>query len=164
MDEQPPMMEAPKESMFKRVGNMAPQSGTGWIVLLVALVLLWKLGVSYSIFPSLTFPSVDAGRWQAVFVTNGQVYFGHLKEANRDYLVMDDIYYLRVSEQLQPPSQQPQTRIDLVKLGNEIHAPEDMMYLPKSQIIFWENLKLDSPVVQAIEQLKNPPAEPAKAK
>ncbi|MBI4991619.1 MAG: hypothetical protein HZB99_00150 [Candidatus Harrisonbacteria bacterium] len=161
--EEMPMEEAQKESMMGRFKNMClsccPSTSTGWVVLLVALVLLWKLGVSYSLLPSLTFPSVDSSRRQAVFLTNGQVYFGHLKEANRDYAVLMDIYYLRVSQQLQPPSQQPQTRIDLVKLGNEIHAPEDTMYVPKSQIIFWENMRADSPVVQAIDQLKNAPAE-----
>ena len=84
----------------------------------------------------------------------GQVYFGHLKSANRDYLVLSDIYYLRVSQQLQPSSQQPQTSINLVKLGDEIHGPEDTMYIPKGQVIFWESMKADSAVVKVISEEK----------
>jgi len=136
--------------------SMKPHSGLKMLALLVTLVLLWKVGAGMGWLPTFSFPSVDSDKWQAVFLTNGQVYFGHLEEEGREYVSLNDIYYLRVSQELQPPSDQPQTSINLVKLGDEIHGPEDMMYIPKSQIIFWENMRADSAVVQVIDQLKNP--------
>ena len=40
--------------------------------------------------------------------------------------------------------------LDLVKLGQEIHGPEDVMNINVDHIVFWEKLKDSSPVVQAI--------------
>ncbi len=149
-----------RRSPMEAMRNMRPRTGAGMLALLLALVLLWKVGASMGLLPTFTFPSVDSNKWQAVFLTNGQVYFGHLEEEGRDYVSLNEIYYLRVSQELQPPSDQPQTSINLVKLGDEIHGPEDSMYVPKSQIIFWENMREDSAVVQVINQLKNPEQQP----
>ncbi len=150
--------DMPKKSFSQKIKNACrscyPRTSAGWLALVIALVALWGLGVSFGMLPSTTFPAVDRDATQAVFLTNGQVYFGHLSEANRKYLKLENIYYLRVSQQLQPPAQEPQTQINLVKLGNELHAPEDMMYIPKDQVSFWENLRPDSPVVQVIQQLE----------
>lgn len=38
----------------------------------------------------------------------------------------------------------------LVKLGNELHGPEDKMSINLSQVLFVEDLKVDSKVVEAI--------------
>jgi len=42
--------------------------------------------------------------------------------------------------------------ITLRKLGNEIHGPVDQMIINSDQILFWENLKDDGQVAQAIER------------
>jgi hypothetical protein len=145
-----------RQSPLESVKRMRPRTGAGALALLLAVVLVWKVLASMGWLPTFTFPPVDSSKWQAVFLTNDQVYFGHLEEAGRDHVLLNEIYYLRVSQELQPPSQQPQTSINLVKLGDEIHGPEDSMYIPKSQIIFWENMRDNSAVVQVINQLKNP--------
>ncbi|MBI2591771.1 MAG: hypothetical protein HYW34_03795 [Candidatus Brennerbacteria bacterium] len=110
----------------------------------------WKILGLYGVVPSYDFPAVSASQWQAVFLTNNQVYFGHLKNYNRGYSVLKDIYYLRVTDPLQQGSPPQQPSINLVKLGGELHGPSDVMYIPKDKIMFWENLKDDSQVVQAI--------------
>ncbi|MBI3046646.1 MAG: hypothetical protein HYY86_03880 [Candidatus Harrisonbacteria bacterium] len=156
-ESQPPMPK--KESIFIQLKNFLlerfPSGWKGWLVLLAILFLAWKLAISLGWLPSLTFPAVDRNKWQAVFLANGQVYFGRLREVNREYVLLKDTYYLRVNQQLQP-SQQQQQQINLVKLGNEIHGPEDTMYIPKSQINFWENMRDDSSVTQLIKQLMGP--------
>ena len=100
-------------------------------------------------------PSAAKGDWQAVFLTNGQVYFGHLSEENSQYVKLTEIYYLQIQKTLQPdpqanttPAEQP--RLSLVKLGNELHGPTDEMRINREQILFYEDLKPDSRVVQAI--------------
>jgi hypothetical protein len=42
--------------------------------------------------------------------------------------------------------------ISLVKLGCELHGPEDEMLINRSQIVFWENLKEDGQVTQAVAE------------
>ncbi len=113
--------------------------------LVVFLAAVWA-GRAY-LFPS--FPKPDNSTWQAVFLTNDQVYFGKLSNETREYAVLDSIFYLRVSEPLQQGAT-GQPALNLVKLGGELHGPSDRMYIPKDKIMFWENMKSDSQVVQAI--------------
>ena len=42
---------------------------------------------------------IDAGAYQAVFLTNDQIYFGHLKNISSDYLILSDVYYVKVNEE-----------------------------------------------------------------
>ena len=118
--------------------------------LLVIMVVLWKIFGVIGVVPASGFPAVSRTDWQSVFLTNDQVYFGHLKNYNRDYVVLKNIFYLRVAEPLQQGSPPQSPAINLVKLGGELHGPQDIMYIPKDKIMFWENLKTDSQVVQAI--------------
>ncbi len=99
--------------------------------------------------------------YQAVFLTNGQVYFGKLS-ANGDWIELRDIYYLQVTQQLQPAptdaatppatNTNTQPNIQLVKLGSELHGPQDVMHIDKDKVLFWENMKDDSKVVEAIKK------------
>jgi hypothetical protein len=99
---------------------------------------------------------VKGKQYQAVFLTNGQVYFGKVSHVDSSYVKLTDIYYLQVQQQVQPKdnssSQQPQ--VSLAKLGGELHGPEDVMYISRQQVLFWENLKNDGKVVKAIASYK----------
>lgn len=103
-------------------------------------------------------PGIDASRYQAVFLTNGQVYFGKLRAAG-DYLKLSDVYYLQTPTD-DTSSDNPQSgtanqkNAQLTKLGSEIHGPEDSMVISKEQVLFYENLKTDSSLVKSIEQHK----------
>jgi len=107
-------------------------------------------------------PIVVNGEYTAVFLTNGQVYFGKVASVRGDNTVLIDIYYLQVSNPLQqtPPaqaSQQPQ--LSLVKLGNELHGPQDEMVINNDHILFTERLKGDGKVVQAIAKYQQDQAQ-----
>ena len=102
------------------------------------------------------------GNWQAVFLTNGQVYFGKVDRVNSEFVFLKNIYYLQVVNLedtiAQPPDvqNQPEQRLTLIKLGNEIHGPTDHMLINREHVVIIEDLKNDSRVVQAIDDyLKN---------
>lgn len=103
--------------------------------------------------------SVKSKQYQALFLSNGQVYFGHLKNVDSSYVKMNDIYYLQVQQQVQPGQQAnkdgQQQNVSLAKLGGELHGPEDSMYVSRDQVLFWENLKDDGKVTQAIKDYKS---------
>jgi len=122
------------------------------LIALVAYIVVYKTDVSIT-------SKVNKDQYQAVFLNSadGQVYFGKLKELNRNYYQLSDIYYVRV-QTVQPDKNTTQTQqsISLAKLGNEIHGPVDVMYINKDSVMFWENLKADGQVVKAItEYIKN---------
>lgn len=124
------------------------------LVVIIALVILWQLGV---------LPVGARGDYQAVFLTNDQVYFGKLSREGAAYPTLRDIYYLRVTQTLQPrdPNAQPTQQLQLVKLGNELHGPQDEMRINREHILFVEDLKVDSQVVTAINEFKKSQAQPA---
>ncbi len=153
-------------------------SKTPWIVLAVIVIVLVVVGVLFrdKLFngsQSASTTKTNSSAYQAVFLTNGQVYFGKLSNVDGNYATMTDIYYLQV---VQPPLQgtpqsgqaaaattQAQPQISLVKLGQELHGPVDEMHIARTQILFYEDLKSDGNVVKAIESYKaNPSGTPAK--
>lgn len=95
--------------------------------------------------------------WKAVFLTNGQVYFGKVISESKKAITMHEIYYLQVT-QLTPQTkedQQQEPQLTLIKLGQELHGPTDEMRINRDHVLFVETLKPDSQVVQTIEGAKN---------
>lgn len=85
--------------------------------------------------------------YQAVLLTNGFVYFGHLHDYGGRFPVLTDVYY--VVTQTNP--QTKQTSNILVKRGKELHEP-DRMYLNPNQILFVEPVGINSKVAQLIAE------------
>jgi len=85
--------------------------------------------------------------YQAVLLTNGSVYFGHLHGYGSRNLVLTDVYY--VVTQTNPDTKQ--TNNILVKRGKELHEP-DRMYLNPNQLLFVEPVGTDSKVAHLIAQ------------
>lgn len=114
--------------------------GLVWVILIVLVVLIgWWWFRGGNKFGSFT----RAGDgYQAVFLTNNQVYFGKLAEARGNYAVLTDIFYLQVSQPLQPspPAGGPNPNVNLIKLGSELHGPVDRMEINRDQILFIETL------------------------
>lgn len=131
-------------------------------VVFSVLIAILLIGVIVSIFTSKdsTTSQIKKDQYQAVFLnsSDGQVYFGKLSVLNSRYYKLTDIYYVRV-QQVQPDKNNSATtsNISLAKLGNEIHGPEDVMFINRDSVMFWENLKEGGQVVKAIrEYQKNP--------
>jgi hypothetical protein len=89
---------------------------------------------------------------QAVFLSNGQVYFGNIIEVNKDFLVLKNIYYLKEQSKLSPEEQTDDKKISIIKLGDELHGPEDKMYISRNQVLFYENMKNSSKINEAIKK------------
>ncbi len=128
------------------------------VVAVVGVVVWWLVALSTNSEAN----AVNKSEYQAVFLTNGQVYFGKLKVVNPNYLKLTDIYYLQVqstntgttaASQLAATSTSGTSgnNVQLVKLGNELQGPEDMMAINREQVLFWENLKPSGKVTQAID-------------
>lgn len=89
--------------------------------------------------------------YQAVVLDNGQVYFGKITQADDNYTYLTNVFYPeRPTEELQ--KENPDTSTVLIKLGNEIHGPEDKMMIRNEQILYWENLKSSGQVTQKINE------------
>jgi hypothetical protein len=96
-----------------------------------------------------TVPSLGRGEYQAVFLANGQTYFGRYYDRIGAYVKIEDVYYLQQTESANP-DQAPDTR--LVRRGRELHAPTARMLVPKSAVLFVEDLRDASPIAQFMKQ------------
>ena len=137
-----------------------PLRAIGRVILIVSLATVLVLGVrSYTegYWPF----CCDENRWTGVFLTNGQAYFGHYYDGPGEYVKLYDVYYVLATQlQSQDPKVASQTQLSLQKLGGEIHGPEPWMRISKQQVLFLEDLRADSPVVQSIRALKQGGAQP----
>ncbi len=127
------------------------KKGRGWMwvggLFLIALVGGWySFTTSQS---STTEETVSTGDYQAVFLDNGQVYFGKLERSRSDFYLLTDVFYLQSGVSVDQASS-----LSLTKLGSEAHGPEDRMEINKEHILFIEDMKNDSKVIQAIQQYK----------
>jgi len=104
--------------------------------------------------------AIDGNKYQAVFLTNSQVYFGKLQALGSDYFKLTNIYYLQSNQSgSSTDSKNPQQTntdqnadVQLIKLGSELHGPDDEMIVSKDQVLFFENLKSDGKVSKSISQ------------
>jgi hypothetical protein len=125
------------------------------VVLLIVLSVLLIVAMGNRVISAaMAGNAVKEKQYQALFLTNGQVYFGRLSKVDESYVKLTDIYYLQVQPKPNEPANQQQPQISLAKLGGELHGPEDVMYVSRQQVLFWENLKDDGKVVKAIQEFK----------
>jgi uncharacterized protein HemX len=147
--------------------NDAPKAGRkgsrGFKLLVLLVLVVVAIGWSWWLFGRSTSydenQAINTSEYQAVFLTNGQVYFGKLADLNNKYVTLTSIYYLQVQQSdgsLQNASgNTTSSQVSLAKLGSELHGPQDKMSISSDQMLFWENLKSDSKVVKAIEAYQN---------
>lgn len=134
------------------------------IIAISAVAIIWVDRDAESASPTLVFGStlgidrLDKNALQAVFLTNGQVYFGNVTAVDSQTMTLENIFYLQENQELQASEEDKQSEesspaFTLAKLGKtELHAPEDIMVVNLDHVLFWENLKSDSQVVKAVQE------------
>jgi len=90
---------------------------------------------------------VGSSAYQAVFLDNGQVYFGTLDQSSNDRYFLTNVFYLQAGSM----GVDAFTNLSLTKLGSEAHGPEDKMQINPDHVLFIETMKADSKVVSAIQ-------------
>ena len=99
---------------------------------------------------------ITAKQYQAVFLNNGQVYFGKIKSMDSKIVILDDVFYIEAQNATNTTA--ASNNYTLRKLGtSELHSPEDRMVISRDQVTFWENIKDTGRVVTAIKQYKQNP-------
>jgi len=94
-------------------------------------------------------PSFGGARYQAVFLSNGQTYFGHYIERLGPYAKIENAFYI---QQTPAANENEAATSKIVRRGNEFHQPEPFVLLPKTAILFVEDLRTDSSVAQFMDR------------
>jgi len=137
-----------------RKGNK--RKGLKKLIVLSVVIIIVAAAIALAVlttYRSSVGSTIDSSKYQAVFFTNGQVYFGKLQTLNGNYMRLTNIYYLQTKTNeatIQETSTESTPDVQLIKLGDEIHGPTDEMIINNDQILFFENLKPDGRVTQSI--------------
>lgn len=125
---------------FSLSRNSVRQVGVVVTTLIVLAVLaLLVLSVARLLRPPDSLAAAIApNEYQAVFLTNGQVYFGTLSAPGGDFYYLRHVYYLTSQASLQSGRH---VQVLLKPLSSSLHDPEDLMVINRAQISFVENLK-----------------------
>jgi hypothetical protein len=87
--------------------------------------------------------------YQAVALTNGQVFFGRIEGLGTDYPVLRDVFYIQTR---QNPDTKQVANV-LIKRGGEAHGP-DRVILNRQHVVFIEPIKDDSQIATLIAEQK----------
>src|SRR6185503_15760830 len=96
-----------------------------------------------------TVPALGRSQYQAVFLANGQTYFGRYYDRLGAYAKIEDVYYL---QQVDGSDADAASSSRIVRRGRELHEPTPRMLVPKSAILFVEDLTDSSPIAQFIQR------------
>jgi len=123
--------------------------GAWWLSVAFLAALSLFLGCGGS---DLNFPT----DYQAVFLDNGQVFFGKVSDTGSPYLTLREVFYVQTLVE----QEKKQSANILVKRGSEWHSPEFMRINTKHVVVI-EPVGPNSRVAQLIREAKATPAPKA---
>lgn len=156
---------APTPSPYRQAPD---SSGNGFPKWLIATILAVIIAAIIATVAWLAISSaknsetgIDESKYQAVFFSTGQVYFGKLEVMNDKHLRLTDVFYIQSnpadssSTEGEDPTSAEASTMGLIKLGEEVHAPEDKIVINREHVLFYENIRPEGRVAQLIEDYKS---------
>ena len=126
--------------MFMTPRKLVTGVGAGLVCLLLVLSGCGKSGGGSPAF------KIDS-EYSAVFLDNGQVFFGKLSDIGSDYPLLKEVFYV----QTQTNPETKEVRSILIKRGNEWHGPTSMRVNSK-HIVIIEPVSAESKVAKLIAE------------
>lgn len=124
--------------------------------LLVFFALALTLAASCLLFQGCSDKPSFSSEYQAVFMDNGQVFFGKIANAGGPNPLLKEVYYIS----RQQSQDGKEVKSILIKRGNEWHGP-DYMYINKQHIVIIEPVSPNSRVAQLIKEAHNQKPQPS---
>lgn len=160
-DEPPRVSSRPAVHTSTTAPKKESRRGLLWTISLVIFALLVGGfgGYVWSNSRTVTDTGIDASKYQAVYLMNGQLYFGKLSMLDANRLKLTNVYYLQAGTSQDATSNKAATSSDaskfqLIKLTGAIYGPSDEMIISKDQVLYYQNLNADSKASQLIQSDK----------
>ena len=119
----------------------------GIVILTAIVILLGAILAGVFILPK--GERINSSGYQVIYTATGQAYFGKLQNTDGSYLTLKEPYTAQDVKSDGGQSAQEQTT--LLKVTQQTYGPEDVMSIKSDQVLFWQNLRSDSKVAQAIK-------------
>jgi len=119
----------------------------GLVIALLAVGGVWPFSKST---PATKIPT----KWSAVVLSDGEIFFGHMKQETADHLELVNVFYVQKPASSStaggpaPTSQAPTAIVGFV--ANQLQCPEDDISINRSLVLYWEDLQDSSYVAQKL--------------
>ena len=127
----------------------------GGVVVIIVLVAIAGLA-GYALNSKSLWSQKSQKKFHAVFLSNGQVYFGTIKQEDRENLTLENVFYVQMIDQQVPSEvegEAPRTVQvpQLVRKGDEFYGPANTIRINRDQITVVEELTEGSQVLKDIQ-------------
>ncbi len=118
------------------------------LILIFTSISFWQNGTVRNTIQLLKY----RGSYQAVFLNNGQVYFGNIVELTNEYVILEDPYSIKVQQtQADEDGETTGSEVKLLSIEDEFYKPEGYMLIERSGILLIEELQDTSQIIEIIE-------------
>ena len=162
-EEPPRTIVRPTTSSRTPITKKESKKGLTWTIALVVFALLVGTFGGF-VWANSRRGTIDAGidpnKYQAVYLMNGQLYFGKLVALETNHLKLTNVYYLQSGTSQDATatgntnSADAASKFQLIKLTRAIYGPSDEMIISKDQVLYYQNLNADSKASQLIQSDK----------
>lgn len=146
-----PVRRAPQQ----RGTDRASRSKSPWIIASALVVVALLAFVGWMIWSNARSATtgIDSGKFQTVYLMNGQIYFGKLSPLGDSRYKLTNVYYLQsdTSAEAEGNTANAANNNQLIKLSNAIYGPEDEMVISKDQVLYFQNLQDGGRAAQLIK-------------
>ncbi len=109
-----------------------------FLIGLVTILVIWYL------FSTI----ISFGAWKAVFLENGQVFFGKFVDVPfSQTITLREVFYIQDDK-----SNPATTTFQVARIINDVQGPTDKMVITKDKILYFEILRSTSPFVKGLNQ------------
>jgi hypothetical protein len=143
----------PENKEVKKISKILPSFKFGLKLIGAVIALLLIVFLAKYLYSLKNHYFGTTNTYSAVFLANGQVYFGKMTKNTDKEIVLKDVFYIQLNEK-NPNDRSAvdlQSGFNLVRLGNELHGPTDELFINRSQVVFYEDLRENSKVVEVIK-------------
>mgnify|MGYP003144880243 CR=1 FL=1 len=95
-------------------------------------------------------------RYQAVHLESGQIFFGKIERIDDNYIRLKGAYYTSQPTPTEGTEAAGETEnstapsLSLIRAGEEVYGPDGTVDIATSNVSYWENLRADSKLLEAI--------------
>lgn len=158
-------VEEPQQKVESRAPSRAPSHYVEkekksskrflWPIIIALLVIALAAAAWFVLGSKKVDTGIDNTKYQAVFLSNGQIYFGKLYTHSDETMRLTDGYFPQAQADASADDEEATDTsggIQLIRLGDEVYGPENEIFISKDQILHYENLRTDSKVARLIQQ------------
>lgn len=99
--------------------------------------------------------------WYAVYLTNNQIYFGHISSVRKDTIVLKDVHFAEANQEPTQSSvsknfalqQAPKQLVRMVRRGDDkVLSSDHTLFINRATVLYWEKLTSESEVVNLLKE------------